>query len=118
MINRISILNPTVSIVQSLPALKRKFSLKTLRILTLFLMLSLIAFSIVQFNAYIKETYLLQGYEKKLNQLREENKILEINFSRANSLNNIGNYVQNFEKVEKVEYIRVLGSTVVAKPKQ
>jgi len=43
--------------------------------------------------------------------------MLEINFSKANSLNNIGSYVENqaFEKVKQVEYIRVFESTVLAR---
>jgi len=38
--------------------------------------------------------------------------MLEINFSKANSLNNMGGYVENqaFERANKVEYIRVFGS--------
>jgi hypothetical protein len=115
--NRASTLSFPASIVQPLPFLKRKFNLKALVILTLSLLLSLIVFSIIQFNVYIKETYLLSSYEQELKQLTAEDKILEVNFSRVNSLNNINNYVQNFEKAEKIEYLRVLEGMVVAKPK-
>jgi hypothetical protein len=115
--NRTSILSFPGSIVQPLPSLRRKFSLKALVILMLSLLLSLIVFSIIQFNAYIRETYLLSFYEQELEQLTAEDRVLEVNFSRVNSLNNINNYVQNFEKADKIEYLRVLESTVAAKPK-
>lgn len=88
-----------------------------LRVLTIFVLLALLVFSVFQINTYTKEIYLIQNYEKKLNQLTQENKILEINFSEVNSLNNISNYVQNkvFEKTNRVDYIRLLESTVLAK---
>ncbi len=81
------------------------------------LVLPLLVICIFQLNSYTREIYLIQDYEKKLSQLTEENKTLEINFSRFNSLEKVGNYVQNqpFEKADKIEYIRLLESTVLAK---
>jgi len=70
---------------------------------------------IYQLNAYTSEVYFIQNSEKKISELTQENKTLGINFAEANSLWNIGNYVQNFEKAGKIEYIRVLESTVLAK---
>lgn len=94
-----------------------RISLKVLWIFILILTLSLLAVCIFQINAYTKEIYLIQNYEKKLNQLTRENKILEVNFSEVNSLNNVGNYVQNnvFEKANKIDYIRLLESTALAR---
>ncbi len=112
--NKISILNLPVSIAQPFNLKGRLFS-KILLFLSLFSAFSLIIISIVQLNAYFGETYLSQDYEKKIEQLNQENKILEVSFSKDNSLNNINNYVQNFEKATRVEYIKVLESTVVAK---
>lgn len=70
---------------------------------------------IYQLNAYTSEVYFIQSSEKKINEFTQENKTLGINFAKANSLWNIGNYVQNFEKAGQIEYIRVLESTVLAK---
>lgn len=70
---------------------------------------------IYQLNAYTSEVYFIQSSEKKISEFTQENKTLGINFAKANSLLNIGNYVQNFEKAGKIEYIRVLESTVLAK---
>lgn len=78
---------------------------------------ALVAACVFQLNARTQEVYLLQQYEKQLNELTQENKLLEINFSKTNSLNNIGDLAQNqlFEKTTKIEYIRVLETTALAK---
>lgn len=114
--NRISILNPPLSIINPL-TFKGKFNLKMLWILSILIGLSLLIVLVIQFNTYTKEIYLIQDYEQNLNQLTKENKILEINFFKANSLRNIGNYIQSqvFEKAEQVDYIRILEGTVLAK---
>ena len=97
-----------------------RFRIKGFKVLWIFILiltLSLLAVCIFQISAYTKEIYLIQNYEKKLNQLTRENKILEVNFSEVNSLNNVGNYVQNsvFEKANKIDYIRLLESTALAR---
>ncbi|MDD5746217.1 MAG: hypothetical protein PHO30_03025 [Candidatus Omnitrophica bacterium] len=81
------------------------------------LIFSLLIISVLQVNAYIKEMYLLQDYQQRIGQLTEENKYLEIDFAKADSLKNIGGFVQNmiFEKADKIEYIKVLDTTVLAK---
>ncbi len=105
----------------SLPILlTSRFRIKGFKVLWIFisiLTLSLLVVCIFQISAYTKEVYLIQNYEKKLDQLTRENKILEVNFSGVNSLNNVGNYVQNngFEKTNKIDYIRLLESTALAK---
>lgn len=114
----LNILNPLIPFPQRLPlVLKWKFSLKALWIITLISITALLIFYIFQVNFLTKETYLIQNHEKKLNQLSLENENLEINFSKLNSLENIEKYIQsqNFEKISKVKYIRVLEGTVVTK---
>ena len=108
------------TITLNLPATKTlKFSL-TLKLFWLLIMAAIFSLFIVcvfQLNAYTREFYLINNQENRLQQLTQENKMLEINFSKANSLNNIGSYVENqaFEKVKQVEYIRVFESTVLAR---
>ncbi len=79
-------------------------------------MLALLVFYIFQVNTLTNETYLIQSCEEKLSQLSGENETLEVNFSKANSLANIENYLQrqNFEKVSQVKYIYILESSVAA----
>ncbi|PIZ87866.1 MAG: hypothetical protein COX92_00030 [Candidatus Nealsonbacteria bacterium CG_4_10_14_0_2_um_filter_40_15] len=109
------------TLILSLPiSSTSRFRIKGLKVLWIFisiLMSSLLVVCIFQIGAYTKEVYLIQSYEKKLNQLTLENKILEVNFSEVNSLNNVGNYVQNsvFEKANKIDYIRLLEGTALAK---
>lgn len=111
-------MNNTQTLVLTLPILKTfrlGLNLKIFWIFIVFLIFSLLVVCIFQLNAYTREFYLIQEYERNLGQLTQENKMLEINFSQANSLRNMGNYAQIFEKAERVEYIRVLESTVLAK---
>ena len=110
------ILNLPISIVRPL-ILRRKFNLKLFYILTFLSIFSLLVFYIFQINSIIQKTYLLQNYEKELTKLQEENQNLEINFAKSNSLENLESLVQNlnYEKVEKIRYIQVLGGQVVTK---
>lgn len=89
---------------------------KLILVLNFISILVLLVFYIFQVNALTKETYLIQSCQKKLSQLSAENETLEVNFSRANSLANIEDYLQNqnFEKVSQVKYIYILESSVAA----
>lgn len=79
--------------------------------------LFLLLFYVLQVNCLTQEIYLLENNENKLVQLFSENEILEINFSRSNSLANIKNYLQDgrFEKVSQIKYIQILESVVAAR---
>jgi len=92
-----------------------KISLKSLAALGTILIISFLAFYIFQVTTVISEGYQLQSDQKKISDLSEENKILELNFTQVNSLQNIDSQIQNlgFEKVEKVDYIQILGGSVV-----
>jgi len=97
---------------------KERFNFKKLWFLTTgLLLLVLLILSIFQLNAYAQEFYLIKDYQQKINRLTKENKVLEISFSEANSLNKLNKYVQEqtFEKAEKVDYIQLLESTALAK---
>ena len=108
----------TQSISQGLVVLPKfpKISLKFFWILSFISVISLLIFYIFQVNSMIGETYLIQNYQRKIKELFQENKTLEVNFYQANSLSTIENLVKNlnFEKVEQVHYIQVLESQVVA----
>ena len=112
MLNKTLILNPPFAIRFNLT-----FPLKAAWLLIGVLIISLFISCIYQLNLYTKEFYLIQKEEKKLNQLTKESKSLEIRHSGSNSLTNMGGYLQSqvFEKVGKVEYIQLLGGTVLAK---
>ncbi len=95
--------------------LKLNLGLKFLWIFILLIIFSLLIVSVYQLNVYTAEIYFIHNSGKKINQLSQENKVLEINLAKANSLFNVENYVQGFEKVGKIEYIRVLESTALAR---
>lgn len=79
--------------------------------------LPLLVFYIFQVNKAVSENYLLERHKRKLNEIIQESKNLEINFFQKNSLGNIETLTKNleFEKVDKVHYIQVLEGKVVSK---
>lgn len=74
----------------------------------------LLIFSVWQINEYSRAIFAIQNYQNNLNLASRENKTLEINFTKSNSLENFGNYleVQPFEKASKIDYIRILDKVV------
>jgi len=111
--NNVLVLTPPISIKYRLVLNYKLFWVLTLTLLFLFS-----AIYIFQINSLASQIYTLKNYEKKITQLSQENKILEINFSKVNSLNNLETYLsnQNFEKVSQVKYIR-MRETEIAKNK-
>lgn len=97
--------------------LKWNLGLRIFWILSLISLASLLVFYIFQVNKIVFGEYLLQGCEQKLNEIIEESKRLEIDFSQVNSLENIETLAKNleFEKAEKIHYIQVLQGKVVSK---
>lgn len=87
---------------------------KLIKTTTSIFILFLLSFYVFQVNSLNKEIYLIENYEKQLNQLSGENEALEINFSEVNSLRNIVSYLQdqNFERANKIKYIHILEAFV------
>ena len=98
-----------------LPKFSYFISLKFWLILSIVLIMSLLAFYIFQITAVISEGYQAQNYQKKISKLSEENKILEINSMKINSLENIDNRIQGLglERINKTHYIQILESSMV-----
>lgn len=96
---------------------KLSWSSKVLRIIILALITSLLVLYIFQVNFLTREVYFVQTYENQLKTLTQENKTLEIDFSKVSSLSNIDDYLQNknFVKVSNVKYIKILESQVAAR---
>lgn len=97
--------------------LRIKLNFKMFLISNLLVIFPLLVFCIWQLNLHTEEVYSVNTLERTLSQLSQENKVLEIKFASADSLNNIQEYIQNsnFKKVTKVEYIQLLEDTVLAK---
>lgn len=96
---------------------KSSFDKRAFSVFFLGIIISLFVFLILQINAYTREMYLVQEQEKRMEELGGSNRNLEINVTKATSLNNLGIYLENqfFEKASKIEYVRVLGETALAK---
>jgi len=79
--------------------------------------LTLFMFSIFQIGRLTHQVYFQKEYKDKLSKALKENEILEINFSKVDSLGNIKNYLENgnFVKANKIKYIQIFESSVVSK---
>ncbi len=86
-------------------------------IIFLIAIIGLLGLYIFQVNAEISERFLIKECEQAKNDLFQENKILELGFSKDNSLEKIMKLAEglNFEEIDKIHYIRVLNTQVVAK---
>lgn len=81
------------------------------------LLFSLLAVSVWQTNAYSRDVFLLQDMGRKMNEVAKENKALEINFNKSNSLANFSANTlgQSFEKAIKIDYVRIADKKVVSR---
>lgn len=77
----------------------------------------LLGFYVFQVSREIASRYAIEDSEKMLNAIKEENKNLEVNSWQKNSVEDNVTLAQklNFEKVEKITYIKILDNTVVSK---
>lgn len=105
-----------------LPISLKSFSLRkgSLKVFLVSNVLLLVLFSflyVLQINSEISERYLIRNYEKILGDTIRAKEVLEINAIQINSLNNItallGSENFNFEKVETVHHINIVGNQVV-----
>lgn len=82
-----------------------------------FIIVGLLVFCVFQLNALTRDIYFIQNYEKKINQLSEENKNLEIELLNAKSLQNIKTLIEelNFERVGKILHIKISEDEIVVK---
>lgn len=72
---------------------------------------------IYQANLFVRSSLMIEKYQQRITQLREENKNLEIVFSKKNSLSDYKDLIdeKEFEKITKVEYISVISESVAVK---
>lgn len=98
-------------------AINRKKYLRLTLVAGFFLIVVLLSLYIFQASLMIKGTSFIKDYENKINQANVQNKDLEIVFSKKNSLKIDGGLLENlkFEKITKIDYIRVLEPSVAAK---
>ncbi len=85
--------------------------------LSLVLILSLLAFYIIQVNSLARETYQIQNYQQQIQKLSQKNENLLSNALKLSSLSNIETIINSsgFEKAQKIHYIQVQGKQVVTR---
>lgn len=78
---------------------------------------AILVFYIFQISEITKTASLVSGYEKEITILSQQNKDLEMNLSRGNSLTDLEIAINNFnyEKVGKVHYIQIMDSGMAVK---
>lgn len=76
--------------------------------------LSLSVLYVFQINRMVQGAYLINSYQKQINELTQTNKNLEINLAQISYLENIQNKTQelNFQKVQKIKYVQILDSSL------
>jgi hypothetical protein len=69
---------------------------------------------ILQANYFARDVFTIRKYQRMINQLSENKEDLEINLARSSSMENIEDFLksQNFQKINKVKYIKVLEASV------
>jgi len=110
-------MNYTLSLNQPGQIIFKRDILTIIWVINLIFFLVLLIFYIFQVGTLTQKIYLLGDFEERLEKLSKENEVLEIEFSKSNSLANIENYLigENFVKANasQVKYLQILESTVV-----
>lgn len=94
-----------------------KVNLKTFWISSAIFIVFFIALYIYQVNVETTDRYLIKEYQEKMAELSRENKILEVNSAQMASLDNVTELIKelSFEETDKIHYIQILDTQVVAK---
>ena len=96
----------------------KTIALKKSWILSIALILSLLVIYIIQVGGLAKDKYLLRVYERELASLSRNNKFLDIDFSKMNSLSHIDQVLaknSGFVKTNNVKYIKIAESSIVSR---
>lgn len=94
-----------------------KINWKIILLLGFCSVLFLSVFYVFQVNTMIKSSYSIKNYQKKADNLINENKNLEVNLAQISYLENIQNKTKelNFEKTKTIKYIQILESSLAKK---
>jgi len=86
---------------------KAKFKINLIHLILLTCVLALAGFYIFQVNSIVKDRFALDTTERKLGEILEENKALQVIASEVNSLPGLKNtgYALELEEVKNISYI-------------
>lgn len=95
-----------------------KVNLRKLWVFGFIFITSLLIFYIFQISAITKDSFFIAKYEQGIASLSQQNKILEKSILQENSLANLEAILKNYnyEKINKVYYLRVMDGQMVVKP--
>lgn len=95
-----------------------KINLGKIWIAGFILITMLIVFYIFQISEITKASFSASNHEQEIFKLSQQNKNLEFSLSRENSLVNLEVVLKklNYERVDRVYYIKVIDKGVAAKP--
>jgi hypothetical protein len=96
---------------------KKRINLRKIWILSIFSIIILSFLYIVQVNSITNKSYLLHSLQAKLEKLSEENDELEVWLTKNEPLPNLEVLAQNlnFEKIDRVQYLKAFEGPVAAK---
>lgn len=85
--------------------------------LTILSIIFLSVLYVYQTNLEVSERYLVNESVRKISELSEENKTLEIASAKSSSLDKLAGLVDSsdYERITRIQYIKVLNGYVVAK---
>lgn len=95
-----------------------RINLRKIWLLGFILIVSLLIFYIFQISEIARVSFAISAHEQEAAKLFQQNKNLEISLFQRNSLFSLETMVNelNYEKVNKINYIRFINSQVAAKP--
>ena len=79
---------------------------------------AMLVFYVFLINHLTGGTYIIKDYNKQINTLTQENKILEDNFAQSQFLGSVQEKTQilGFEKTTKVNYVEILDNSLAKAP--
>lgn len=79
-----------------------------------FISMALLIFYVWQINALTRGFYLVNGFQKQISQLSQENKDLQISFAESSFLGQALAKIQamDFQKTTSVKYVKILDNSV------
>jgi len=77
-------------------------------------MAALAVFYVFEINNLTTGSYQIKSYQKQINSIEAENKLLEMEYAQANFLEGVRQSVQQygFERIENIKYIHIASSSL------
>ncbi len=101
----------------SLPRINLKSAFGTVLLFSLFCTLGLVLVYVFQIVNVAQESNQVIAYQEEIEEIDKQNKELEVDIFQSYSLSDIEMLVQKlgYEELGRVNYVRILGSTAIAK---